>query len=53
MKAETRCVKSNLGLVCITNSDAARCKTVTRKTLFSLDETAQTGKAALNLRGEK
>ncbi len=37
MKAETQCVKSNLGLVCITNSDAVRYKTVTRKRLLSFD----------------
>jgi UV DNA damage endonuclease len=41
MKAETQCVRSNLGLVCITNSDEVRYKTVTRKTLLSLDEAAQ------------
>lgn len=44
MKAETQTVKSNLGLVCITNSDAVRYKTVTRKTLLSLELTAQTEK---------
>ncbi len=38
MKAETRCVKNNLGLVCITTTDAVRYKTVTRKTLLALDE---------------
>ena len=38
---ETQCVKSNLGLVCITNSEEVRYKTVTRKTLLSLEETAQ------------
>ena len=37
MKAETKCVKSNLGLVCITNSEAVRYKTVTRKRLLSFD----------------
>ncbi len=42
MKAETQCVKSNLGLVCITNSDEVRYKTVTRKRLLSFDETTQT-----------
>ncbi len=41
MKAETQCVKSNLGLVCITNSDEVRYKTVTRKRLLSFDEAAQ------------
>lgn len=41
MKAETQTVKSNLGLVCITNSDAVRYKTVTRKTLLSLEPAAQ------------
>ncbi len=37
MKAETQCVKNNLGLVCITNSEAVRYKTVTRKRLLSFD----------------
>lgn len=41
MKAEPQCVKNNLGLVCITHSEEVRYKTVTRKTLLSLDETAQ------------
>ena len=41
MKAETQCLKSNLGLVCITNSDEVRYKTVTRKTLLQMDEQAQ------------
>ncbi len=41
MKAETQCIKNNLGLVCITTSDAVRYKTVTRKRLFSFDETTQ------------
>jgi UV DNA damage endonuclease len=41
MKAETQCVRNNLGLVCITHSDEVRYKTVTRKTLLSLDEAAQ------------
>lgn len=41
MKAETQCVKSNLGLVCITTSDEVRYKTVTRKRLLSFDETTQ------------
>lgn len=41
MKAETQLVKSNLGLVCITNSDAVRYKTVTRKRLLSFDEATQ------------
>ncbi len=41
MKAETQCVKSNLGLVCITTTDAVRYKTVTRKRLLSFDESAQ------------
>ena len=44
MKAETQCVKTNLGLVCITNSDEVRYKTTTRKVLFSLDEAAQVEK---------
>ncbi len=41
MKAETQRVKSNLGLVCITTTDAVRYKTVTRKRLLSFDETVQ------------
>jgi len=41
MKAETQCVKSNLGLVCITNSGEVRYKTVTRKRLLSFDEATQ------------
>ena len=44
MKAQSRRVKNNLGLVCITTSDEVRYKTVTRKTLLSLDEGAQTEK---------
>ncbi len=41
MKAEMKCVKNNLGLVCITNSDAVRYKTVTRKRLLSFDVPTQ------------
>lgn len=41
MKAEVQCVKSNLGLVCITTSDEVRYKTVTRKRLLSFDEATQ------------
>ncbi len=41
MKAETQCVKTNLGLVCITNSEAVRYKTVTRKRLLSFDAAMQ------------
>lgn len=41
MKAETQCIKNNLGLVCITNSEDVRYKTTTRKNLLSLDEAAQ------------
>ncbi len=41
MKAETQCVRNNLGLVCITTTDAVRYKTVTRKRLLSFDEPAQ------------
>ncbi len=44
MKAITQTVKNNLGLVCITNSDAVRYKTVTRKTLLSLEPAAQAEK---------
>jgi UV DNA damage endonuclease len=41
MKAETQSLKNNLGLVCITTSDAVRYKTVTRKRLLSFDEPTQ------------
>lgn len=41
MSPEKRFVKNNLGLVCITHSDAVRYKTVTRKRLLSFDETVQ------------
>lgn len=41
MKAETQCIQNNLGLVCITTSDAVRYKTVTRKRLLSFDEATQ------------
>jgi UV DNA damage repair endonuclease len=41
MKAETQCVRNNLGLVCITTSDEVRYKTVTRKALLQLDAGAQ------------
>jgi len=41
MKTETQCVRNNLGLVCITTTDAVRYKTVTRKRLLSFDEEAQ------------
>lgn len=44
MKAEIQCVKNNLGLVCITNSNEVRYKTVTRKTLLSLSESSQSEK---------
>ncbi|MGC2237582.1 MAG: UV DNA damage repair endonuclease UvsE [Pyrinomonadaceae bacterium] len=44
MKAETKCVKNNLGLVCITTTDAVRYKTVTRKRLLSFDAAAQAEK---------
>jgi len=37
-----KCVRSNLGLVCITTTDAVRYKTVTRKRLLSFDEAMQT-----------
>ena len=47
MKPETKCVKNNLGLVCITTTDAVRYKTVTRKTLLSLDEAARAAKLRL------
>lgn len=41
MKAQTKCVKNNLGLVCITHSEEVRYKTTTRKNLLSLDKAAQ------------
>lgn len=41
MKAETRCVRNNLGLVCITHSEEVRYKTTTRKNLLSLGAAAQ------------
>lgn len=42
MKAvETQCVRTNLGLVCITHSEEVRYRTTTRKVLLSLDEAAQ------------
>ena len=44
MKAQSQCVKTNLGLVCITHSEEVRYKTTTRKNLLSLDEAAQAEK---------
>ncbi|MDQ6785298.1 MAG: UV DNA damage repair endonuclease UvsE [Acidobacteriota bacterium] len=44
MKVNLQPVRSNLGLVCITNSDVVRYKTVTRKTLLSLETAAQAEK---------
>lgn len=41
MNQEIRCVKSNLGLVCITHSEEVRYKTTTRKNLLSLEQSAQ------------
>lgn len=41
MNQEIRCVKSNLGLVCITHSEEVRYKTTTRKNLLSLEPAAQ------------
>ena len=41
MKAERECVRNNLGLVCITTTDAVRYKTVTRKRLLSFDVPTQ------------
>lgn len=38
---ETTCVRSNLGLVCITHSEEVRYKTTTRKVLLSLEPPAQ------------
>jgi UV DNA damage endonuclease len=37
LEAKPQCVKNNLGLVCITVSDAVRYKTITRKRLLSFD----------------
>jgi UV DNA damage endonuclease len=44
MKAQSQCVKTNLGLVCITHSAEVRYKTTTRKNLLSLDAAAQPAK---------
>ncbi len=44
MNAVAQTIKNNLGLVCITNSEKVRYKTVTRKTLLSLDAAAQAEK---------
>jgi UV DNA damage endonuclease len=41
METNMQCMRSNLGLVCITHSDEVRYKTTTRKNLLSLDEAAQ------------
>ncbi len=41
MKAKAQCVKNNLGLVCITTTDAVRFKTITRKRLLSFEESEQ------------
>ena len=41
MKAKAQCVTNNLGLVCITTTDAVRFKTITRKRLLSFDEAEQ------------
>ena len=41
MKAETKCVKNNLGLVCITTTGDVRYKTVTRKALLQMDASGQ------------
>ena len=41
MKAERKCVKSNLGLVCITSTNEVRYRTVTRKRLLSFDGETQ------------
>lgn len=44
MTAKTPYAENRLGLVCITNSDQVRYRTVTRKRLLSLDEAAQSEK---------
>lgn len=41
MKAKPQCVTLNLGLVCITTTDAVRFKTITRKRLLSFNEAEQ------------
>lgn len=41
MKAKQQSPETNLGLVCITNSDEVRYKTITRKRLLSFDEEVQ------------
>lgn len=41
MKAKTECIKSSLGLVCITNSDEVRFRTVTRKRFLQFGEAEQ------------
>ena len=41
MKAKTECIESNLGLVCITNSEEVRFRTVTRKRLLQFAEPEQ------------
>jgi UV DNA damage endonuclease len=41
VKAQQQCVRSNLGLVCITTTDAVRYKTITRKRLLSYNEAEQ------------
>lgn len=41
MYMEIQCVRSNLGLVCITHSEEVRYKTTTRKNLLSLDVSLQ------------
>ncbi len=40
-RPQTECVRSKLGLVCITTTDAVRYKTITRKRLLSFDEAEQ------------
>jgi len=44
MKAQSQCVKTRLGLVCITHSEEVRYKTTTRKNLLSLETAAQAAK---------
>lgn len=44
MKAQSQCVKTKFGLVCITHSDEVRYKTVTRKNLLAMDEGGQSAK---------
>lgn len=41
METKIQCARNNLGLVCITNSEEVRYRTITRKRLLSFDENVQ------------